>query len=126
MTTKIEQQVQAAEMKYLRRIANKTRRDMERNTKIREDLGVRPIRQDIEQKHLLWYGHLKRMERSRLPRKCLEARMEGSRARGRPRRSWIEDIEAAGRERNKTLAEMDRLATNRKSWRQFVKKDPTP
>ena len=113
-------------MKYLRRVANKTRRDLERNTKIREDLGVKPVAHDIEQKQLLWYGYLKRMQKERLPRKCLEARTEGRRSRGRPRRTWLEGIEAAGRQRSKTLAEMDKLAADRKSWRKFVKKDPTP
>ena len=37
------------------------RRDLERNTKIREELKVKPITESIETKQLKWYGHVKRM-----------------------------------------------------------------
>ena len=69
LNSKIEQQVTAAEMKYLRRVAGKTRRDLERNIKIREDLNVKPITTDLEVKQLKWYGHMKRMGKERLPRR---------------------------------------------------------
>ena len=60
-TTKIDSQIVAAEMKYLRRVVDKTRMDRERNTKIREDLQIRPITQTIQEKQLKWIGHTKRM-----------------------------------------------------------------
>ena len=41
-------------MKYLRRVAKKTRRDHERNSKIREELGVRQITTELEEKQLKW------------------------------------------------------------------------
>ena len=37
-------------MKFLRRVANKTKRDRERNNKIREDLKIKPLLQEIEKK----------------------------------------------------------------------------
>ena len=57
MNTRIEQQVTATEMKYLRRVANKTRRDRERNTKIREELESKPLTAQIEAKRLSCYGN---------------------------------------------------------------------
>lgn len=126
VTQKVEQQVTAAEMKFLRRVAYKTKRDLVRNTKIREDLKMKPILEDIETKQLKWYGHVKRMSKERIPRKCFEARMEGHRARGRPRTSWIENIISAGRKRNKTLIDMNKLVANRKEWKKFTESHPTP
>ena len=59
-------------------------------------------------------GHVKRMENKRRPKKIMETRMEGKRARGRPRTSWIDSITSAGKKRQKTLVEMNRMVTNRK------------
>ena len=50
------------EMKYLRRVTNKTRWDRERNDKIRKDLNVRPVVEMVEEKQLKWFGHVKRMK----------------------------------------------------------------
>ena len=113
-------------MKYLRRVAKKTRRDHERNSKIREELGVRQITTELEEKQLNWYGHMKRMEKERLPRKIWEARTEGKRGRGRPRTTWLQSITNAGKTRNKTRKEMDRIVGNRKEWRSFAERNPTP
>ena len=85
ITRKIESQIVATEMRYLRKITNKTRKDRERNTNIREQLNIKPITQIIENKQLKWYGHIKRMEKQRIPRKVKETRMEEKRRRGRPR-----------------------------------------
>ena len=123
---KINQQIQAAEMKYLRRVANKTKRDKERNTKIRETLKVTPIGYDIENRQLKWYGHVKRMDKNRIPRKCLEARIEGKRSRGRPRRTWLDSVITTGKNRNKTLSELNNLCMDRKEWKKWIEKDPTP
>ena len=113
-------------MRYLRKITNKTRKDRERNTNIREQLNIKPITQIIENKQLKWYGHIKRMEKQRIPRKVMETRMEEKRTRGRPRVTWMETIEKAGKRRGKTIKELNKLTTNRKEWRKFAENPPTP
>ena len=113
-------------MKYLRRVVNKTRRDRERNTNIRQELGVTPLENQIERKQLKWFGHVSRMESKRLPRKCLETRMEGRRSKGRPRTKWIDSVKSAGEKRQKTMSEMKVMLTDRKEWKKWVEKDPTP
>ena len=92
VNSKTGQKITAAEMKFLRRISNKTKRDLIRNTKIRDDLKVKPILNEIESKQLKWYGHVKRMEKGRIPKKILETRMEGKRGRGRPRTTWMDNV----------------------------------
>ena len=70
MNSKVEKQITTAEMKFLRRVANKTKRDHERNNKIRDDQKIKPLIEDIHKKQLKWYGHMKRMNKDRIPQKC--------------------------------------------------------
>ena len=126
INTKVKKQIETTEMKYLRRVVNKTRRDRERNTNIRQELGVTPLENQIERKQLKWFGHVSRMESKRLPRKCLETRMEGRRSKGRPRTKWIDSVKSAGEKRQKTMSEMKVMLTDRKEWKKWVEKDPTP
>jgi ribosomal protein L20 len=67
----------------------------------------------IEKKRLQWYGHVKRMPEDRIPKLILEWVPEERRKRGRPRKAWIEGINAATRARN---LEQDQWR-NREKWR---------
>ena len=64
--------VTASEMKCLRRISGKTKRDLIRNQKIREDLQQPPIEKRLAQRQLRWFGHLSRMNEDRKPRQFFE------------------------------------------------------
>ena len=66
-------------------MANKTRFERERKTRIREELGARPVMNMIEEKQLNWYEHVKRMGPDRITRRVVEAREWEKRTRGRPR-----------------------------------------
>ena len=56
----------------------------------------------------------------------METRMEGRRRRGRPRTKWIDSVKSAEEKRQKTMSEMKVMLTDRKEWRKWVEKDPTP
>jgi hypothetical protein len=75
--------MQTSEMKYLRKVVGKTRRDQIRNTKIRSQLKQESVEVLVEKITLRWYGHAVRMELERRPKLVLEERPEGG--RGRPR-----------------------------------------
>jgi hypothetical protein len=49
-----------------------------------------------------------------------EARPEGGRTRGRPRKSYEDRIEETARRKGKSLREMRRLAVDRGRWKEFV------
>jgi hypothetical protein len=63
---------------------------------------------------------LVRMADDRKPRQILEARIEGKRRRGRPRKVWMDDIrEAAGR-RGKSIQEARSMAMKRQDFRRWT------
>lgn len=116
--------IQAAEMKYLRRMAGRTRRDRIRNEKIRQDLGVSDVKHALEKRQLRWFGHVCRMNEDRDPRKFLEARPTGGRPRGRPRIAWTKHISRLGQKRGKALNEMKALARDRDAWLVWTEAPP--
>jgi len=42
---------------------------------------------------LQWYGHVLRKEDTDWVKKCMEYKVEGSRPRGRPKRTWKELVQ---------------------------------
>jgi hypothetical protein len=54
----------------------------------------------------------------------LEARSEGRRPRGRPRKSYEDGIEEIGISMEKSLREMRRLTVDRGRWKEFVEAPP--
>ena len=84
LTNRDRSRVQASEMRTLRTIARKTRRDKIRNTTIRNQLGVAPMMNKIEKGQLRWLGHLERMDDNRVAKKRWTWKPDGRRSRGRP------------------------------------------
>jgi hypothetical protein len=64
------------------------------------------------------------MAEDRKPRQILEARIEGKRERGRPRKMWMDDIKEAAGRRGKTIQEVRSMAMTRKDFRRRTE-DPT-
>lgn len=52
----------AAEIKYDREVAGKSRRDRVKNERIRGDLGITSLRGSVEKRQLRWFGDLCRMD----------------------------------------------------------------
>jgi hypothetical protein len=95
-----------------------------RNATVREQLKQESLIDGIETRMLRWYGHLVRMEEDRKPRQILEARIEGKRGRGKPRKVWMDDIKEAAGRRGKTIQEARSMAMTRKDLRRWTE-DPT-
>ena len=55
---------------------------------LRERLGVDDIALILQQNRLHWYGHVLRKDDDIWVKKCMEYEVEGSRPRGRPKRTW--------------------------------------
>ncbi|XP_030768200.1 uncharacterized protein LOC115891781 [Sitophilus oryzae] len=81
-------------MDFRRRSAGKSRKDKIPNETIRRQMGLKhDIVYDIRTQQLIWYGHVKRMEEHRIPKKILIWNPQGRRKRGRPCKSWREGID---------------------------------
>jgi hypothetical protein len=60
--------IQATQIKILRAIMEKTKRDRIRNAYIREELRKKDIQNQTEGNRLRWYRHIKRIVEHRLPK----------------------------------------------------------
>ena len=117
VTERMRSRVQAAEMRYLRRVAGLTLRDGVRSSAIREDLEVESLLLRVERSQLRWFGHLIRMSPGRLPVELFRARPIGRRPRGRPRTRWRDYISSLAEERlGIPPAELESVAEDREVW----------
>jgi len=60
---------------------------------LRERLGIDDVILVLQQNRLRWYGHMLRKEDTDWMKKCMEYEVEGSRPRGRPKRTWKEVVQ---------------------------------
>lgn len=125
-TSKIRSKLQAAEMKVLRVIRGVTLWDRMRNETIRSELGVKSLLDTVDEGKLRWYGHVMRMEETRIPKRYLQWKPHGKRPVGRPRKRWLDGVDEALRRRGRTLAQVEenRSYEDRDSWRGIIKCSP--
>nr|XP_014272741.1 uncharacterized protein LOC106678629 [Halyomorpha halys] len=124
LLNRLRNRITASEMKYFRKVASRTRREHFRNTRIREEIGVKPLIGILEKRQLKWFGHIYRMDEDRVPRKFFKAKLTGKRPRGRPRVSWQENVARLGEKRGKMLDSMRALARNQDRWKTWIEAPP--
>jgi hypothetical protein len=82
-----------AEMRMLRWICGRTRKNQIRNDDIRDKLGVASIQENLVQHRLRWFGHIQRRPPEALIRNSILSRPENTRRGiGRPRLTCEEAI----------------------------------
>ena len=69
-------------------------KDRRTSVELRRLVGVEPITTIISSGRLRRYGHVMRKNYEDWVKKCMEFRVEGSRPVGRPRRTWLESVDA--------------------------------
>ena len=119
MTKRVRSQVQASEMRFLRRIEGVTLFNKVRSSEIRKSLNIEPLLLRIERSQLRWFGHVRRMPQERLPKQALLAKANGRRpVIGRPRTRWTDYIEDLGWNRLELhQSEMMDVMEDREVWR---------
>ena len=80
--------------------------DRKRNEYIRGKMDVQDmILDDITRKQLIWYGHVERMDTTRLPKIMIHRKPEARKKRGRPRSTWKDGIYTAMNGRDLRMGE---------------------
>jgi hypothetical protein len=79
----------------LRRSTIKSSNERIMNEHIKEIMGAKGKPDIIENKRLQWFGHVKRMPEERIAKLIMEWVPEERRKRGRPRKTWMEGVQAA-------------------------------
>ena len=85
--------LEVTEMKTLRRIINRTRRDRMRNESIRETRGIQNITSWVQRRRTEWSMRVSRTAEDRLVREVHDGIPEGKRSRGRPMKRWRDALE---------------------------------
>ena len=102
------------EMRMLRRMCGKTRKDKIKNERFRENLRVATIGGKIRETCLRWFGHVQRRPVTAPLRKSLARKVDGPlRGRGRPKRTWMEVVKINMMKCNLS----EDLAQDRSEWR---------
>ena len=112
-----EAALQRAEMRMVRWMCNDKVKDRVPSKELRERLGIGDIILILKQSRLRWYEHMLRKEDTDWVKKYIEYEVEGSRPRGRPKRTWKEVVRKDCQARN--LNKED--AMDRGRWKKLIK-----
>uniref|UniRef100_A0A1Y1M0F5 Reverse transcriptase domain-containing protein n=2 Tax=Photinus pyralis TaxID=7054 RepID=A0A1Y1M0F5_PHOPY len=116
----MKSKIQATDMKYLRRVKGITRMDRIRNEAVREELEIESIIDMTEKQKLKWFGHICRMDNDRQVKRIWESGVQKKRTRGRPKKTWNDEVAAILKRKGRTWAEARKLARDKKQWTKFV------
>jgi len=84
--------LQRAEIRMVRWMCGVKLKDRLPSKELRERLGIDDIALVLQQNTLRWYGHVLRKDDDDLVKKCMEYEIQGSRPRGRTKRTWREVV----------------------------------
>lgn len=124
LITKTKSKVQSVEMRVIRLIRGSSRRDKMMINRIRQALDVASLLQDVERSKLRWYGHAKRMEEDRKPRKYPESERQG-RLVGKLMKRWMEGVRDGLKKRGLEMEQIEEIHSyeDRVRLRQTVRSD---
>jgi hypothetical protein len=121
LNKKYKSKIQTMEMRFLRKVVGKSRRDKIRNETIKKNLGVPPLQIKIEESQLRWAGHVVRMGEEGIARKVFEAKAQDRRPVGRPRQTWEEQVSIMMAGRGINWREARIVAQDRNRWRRLCR-----
>ena len=93
LSGKNEVALQRAEVRMVRWMCNVNVKDTVPIKELRERLGIDDKILVLQQNRLQWHGHVLQKEDIDCVKKYVEYEVEGSRPRGRPKRTWREVVQ---------------------------------
>jgi len=85
--------LERAEMRMVRWMCGVKLKDRVPSKELRGRLELEDIISVLQRNRLRWYGHVLRKEDNDWVKKCKEYEVEGTRPRGRPKKTWREIVE---------------------------------
>ncbi|KAI5700378.1 hypothetical protein M8J77_008043 [Diaphorina citri] len=122
----MERRINALEMWFYRRMLKISWRDKVTNIDVLRRMKKKncELLRIIKQRKVSYAGHILRGSNGKLPTKIIEGKIDGVRARGRQRRTWMDDVkEWTGLV---TYEEVKRMAENREEWKHKVEEIQQP
>ena len=105
----------------LRSLVGVSRINRVRNEEVRRRAGIeRELASRADQRVLIWFGHVERMDEYRMTRRVLMAEVIERLVRGKPRLGWLDDVKVALGNRGLTVEAARQCAKDRKKWRALV------
>ncbi len=84
--------------------------------------------EEVKRQILKWFGHMERMEESKMTRKAYVSEIEGGNVRGRPPVKWRDRVQEYVRERGggslRNLEQGRREGQDRERWKLFCHGHP--
>ena len=81
------------EMRMVRWMSGVSLRERKTNNELQRTMGIEPVMNVVKRNRMRWLGHVLRKDESDWVRGVMEMNVEGSRGRGRPRRTWLKKME---------------------------------
>jgi hypothetical protein len=85
-----EAKLARAEMRMIRWMCGVSLREKIPSVKLRERMGVEPIKEVIRRNRLRWFGHVERKDDEDWVKRCTSFEVEGPKPKGRPKKTWME------------------------------------
>ena len=113
-----EDRIKAFEMKCIRKILRISWTEKKTNEWVLETAGVeRSLLESIKRRKMSYFGHIMRKQGDCLEKEIMQGTVPGTRARGRPRKRWMDNLgEWSGLSTEKLL----RGTEDRSGWRRIV------
>ena len=84
--------LERTERMMVRWMCGVTLKDRKRSEDLLDRLGIESVAEVVRRSRLRWFGHVERMSAGNWVSACREIEVEGSRGRGRGRKTWQECI----------------------------------
>jgi hypothetical protein len=120
VTSSITQKLQSSINRCLRRIINVRWSEVISNVMLWETTGETPVELQIKKRKRKWIGHTIRKDKNAVERVALDWNPQGTRKRGRPKKTWKKSIMEEEQREGRTWREVKRLAADRNLWKSFV------
>ena len=118
LTTEMENKINAFEMWIYRRMLKISYQDHVTNEDVLKRMKETPhLLKEIKRRKIQYLGHI--IRGNEIQKDLVEGKVEGTRKRGRPRSSWLGEIE---KWTGMKMIELTRMANNRISWRTMTSK----